>query len=130
MLFKNCEHLYQHKINVFFFVLNLSAAEEQMSSSQSTAIDIEPVNITDEEKEKLKISHEGASNMIPEASDRPFLDTVLSALDCSENDYLALLGLCLIYALANNKGNLNSKLLLIVNFWSALYYKRITTNVM
>lgn len=28
-----------------------------------------------------------------------------AALDCSENDYLALLGLCLVYSLANNKGN-------------------------
>lgn len=28
-----------------------------------------------------------------------------AALDCGENDYLALLGLCLVYSLANNKGN-------------------------
>lgn len=27
-----------------------------------------------------------------------------AALDCSENDYLALLGSCLVYSLANNKG--------------------------
>lgn len=81
-----------------------TAIEEQPSSSQLSAIDIGSLNFTDEEKEQLKISHEGANSMRPETSDRPFLDTVLSALDCSENDYLALLGLCLIYALANNKG--------------------------
>lgn len=75
---------------------------------QSTAIDIEPVNITDEEKEQLKFSYgdSSSSSLRSDISDRPFLDTVLSALDCSENDYLALLGLCLIYALANNKGKL------------------------
>lgn len=67
------------------------------------------MNITDEEKEKLKITcSESASNTQSETSNRPFLDTVLSALDCSENDYLALLGLCLIYGLANNKGSFKS----------------------
>lgn len=59
----------------------------------------ESVNITDEEKEKLKTSLTQSTD-----SNRPFFDTVLSALDCAENDYLALLALCLIYALANNKG--------------------------
>lgn len=60
----------------------------------------ESVNITDEEKEKLKTSVTQSTD-----TNRPFFDTVLSALDCTENDYLALLALCLIYALANNKGN-------------------------
>lgn len=63
------------------------------------------VNITDEEKEKLKSSsNDNEPNTNAEASTRPFLDTVLSALDCNENDYLPLLGLCLIYAMAHNKG--------------------------
>lgn len=60
----------------------------------------ESVNITDEEKEKLKTGLTQSTD-----TNRPFFDTVLSALDCTENDYLALLALCLIYALANNKGN-------------------------
>ena len=30
---------------------------------------------------------------------------VLQSLDCTENDYLALLALCLLYGLANNKGD-------------------------
>lgn len=62
------------------------------------------VNITDEEKEKLKSGQNDTDHNADEASTRPFLDTVLSALDCSENDYLALLSLCLTYALAHNKG--------------------------
>lgn len=61
--------------------------------------EIEKVNITDEEKEKLLLN----AYRTPETN-RPFLDMVLSSLDCTENDYLALLALCLLYALANNKG--------------------------
>lgn len=67
----------------------------------SNSCDDSSVNITDEEKEKLKTS---ITSSLTTESNRPFLDTVLSALDCTENDYLALLALCLIYALANNKG--------------------------
>ncbi|XP_036329209.1 protein CLEC16A homolog isoform X2 [Rhagoletis pomonella] len=58
-------------------------------------------NITDEEKEKLQKlgqSSQGFSEL-----SRPFLQMVLSALDCTENDYLALLALCLTYAMAYNR---------------------------
>lgn len=62
-------------------------------------------NITDEEKEKLQqLTSPTATNSPPLILQRPFLDTVLSALDCTENDYLALLALCLIYAMSYNKG--------------------------
>uniref|UniRef100_A0A2M4BB65 Uncharacterized protein n=1 Tax=Anopheles marajoara TaxID=58244 RepID=A0A2M4BB65_9DIPT len=61
--------------------------------------EIEKVNITDEEKEKLLLN----AYRTPETN-RPFLDMVLSSLECVENDYHALLALCLLYALANNKG--------------------------
>ncbi|XP_058116590.1 protein CLEC16A homolog [Anopheles ziemanni] len=70
--------------------------------------EIEKVNITDEEKEKLLFN----AYRTPETN-RPFLDMVLSSLDCNENDFLALLSLCLLYALANNKG-VNSEWLEIV----------------
>lgn len=76
--------------------------EPQISDSPSPPTlsdEIEKVNITDEEKEKLILN----AYRTPE-SNRPFLDMVLSSLDCLENDYLALLALCLLYALANNKG--------------------------
>ncbi|XP_073821233.1 C-type lectin domain containing ema isoform X2 [Musca autumnalis] len=62
-------------------------------------------NITDEEKEKLQqLTSPTTATVIHQALNRPFLDTVLSALDCTENDYLALLALCLIYAMTFNKG--------------------------
>lgn len=82
----------------------------------------ENVNITDEEKQQMKRHSyaeqqqpgvDGAAAMNAAAaaagsgatdSSRPFLDMVLASMDCVENDYLALLSLCLVYALANNKG--------------------------
>ncbi|XP_053696989.1 protein CLEC16A homolog [Sabethes cyaneus] len=76
--------------------------EPQISDSPSPPTlsdEMEKVNITDEEKEKLLLN----AYRTPEFN-RPFLDMVLSSLDCAENDYLALLALCLLYALANNKG--------------------------
>lgn len=80
---------------------------------------LQQVNITDEEKEKLKCCTSTMSD-----SNRPFLDMVMSSLDCTENDYLALLALCLIYALANNKGETNIHIRLVysiekldIEFW-------------
>lgn len=69
------------------------------STDASFSEEIEKVNITDEEKEQIL---ESSLNL--HKSNRPFLDMILQSLDCSENDYLALLALCLLYALANNKG--------------------------
>ena len=37
-------------------------------------------------------------------SSRPFLQSVLDALDCYDNDYTALFALCLLYALGHNTG--------------------------
>lgn len=68
-------------------------------SDASFSDEVEKVNITDEEKEQIL---ESSLNL--QKSNRPFLDMVLQSLECSENDYLALLALCLLYALANNKG--------------------------
>lgn len=62
-------------------------------------------NITDEEKQELQQQHQMTSSSNSACIvQRPFLDFVLLALDCSENDYLALLSLCLIYAMSFNKG--------------------------
>ncbi|XP_022213576.1 protein CLEC16A homolog isoform X2 [Drosophila obscura] len=60
-------------------------------------------NITDEEKELLQKSSGSGKADFGELA-KPFLDTVLHALDCTENDYLALLSLCLIYAMSHNRG--------------------------
>lgn len=73
-----------------------------ISSDASLSDEVEKVNITDEEKEQIL---ESSLNL--HKSNRPFLDMVLQSLECTENDYLALLSLCLLYALANNKGELN-----------------------
>ena len=62
-------------------------------------------NITDEEKEKLQqLTTPPNVNNLSLTLQRPFLETVMSALDCTENDYLALLALCLIYAMSFNRG--------------------------
>ncbi|XP_034488549.1 protein CLEC16A homolog isoform X2 [Drosophila innubila] len=61
-------------------------------------------NITDEEKQRLQQS---TSTQAYIEMAKPFLDTVLQALDCTENDYLALLSLCLIYAMSHNRGMKN-----------------------
>lgn len=73
-------------------------AEEQQSAIRQT-------NRTDEEKMKSAECETTEAPAVAAApSDRPFLDICLSALDCSENDYISLLALCLIYSLSTNKG--------------------------
>lgn len=57
----------------------------------------EQKNATDEEKLLVTTPTECVINS-------PFLEAVLKALDCSENDYTALFSLSLLYALGNNKG--------------------------
>lgn len=69
----------------------------------------EPRNITDEEKEKLASTPTESSNI----SDKPFLETVYNALDCTENDYAALFALSLLYALATNKGMVSEGILIL-----------------
>ncbi|XP_058057296.1 protein CLEC16A homolog isoform X2 [Anopheles bellator] len=85
-----------------------SSGNSDSPSPPTLSEEIEKVNITDEEKEKLLLN----AYRTPETN-RPFLDMVLSSLECVENDYHALLALCLLYALANNKG-VNSEWLEIV----------------
>ncbi|XP_041763747.1 protein CLEC16A homolog isoform X1 [Anopheles merus] len=88
---------------------NNEAPISNSPSPPTLSEEIEKVNITDEEKEKLLLN----AYRTPETN-RPFLDMVLSSLDCTENDFLALLALCLLYALANNKDGVNSEWLEIV----------------
>lgn len=93
--------------------LRLVAVENTAGGVENN--EIESVNITDEEKEKLKTSYTSNSSQSNETN-RPFLETVLSVLDCTENDYLALLALCLVYALANNKGKFFIRLFIFISF--------------
>ncbi|XP_017039706.1 protein CLEC16A homolog isoform X4 [Drosophila ficusphila] len=82
-----------------------SPATTELDSNADVA-EAEPTklrNITDEEKQLLQKSSSSAKSDFGEVA-KPFLDTVLHALDCTENDYLALLSLCLIYAMSHNRG--------------------------
>lgn len=58
------------------------------------------INITDEEKQRLVDPMEGMGSV----KNHPFLETVYEALDCTENDYAALFGLSLLYAMSSNRG--------------------------
>ena len=102
----------------------------QASQAASMAV-LQSLSITDEEKEK-RLAQEGPttentsssqpemeasaaaeiSGIVSPAEDstsftlegKPFLQTVFNALDSTDNDYLALFGLCLIYAMQQNAG--------------------------
>ncbi|KAL1494178.1 hypothetical protein ABEB36_009819 [Hypothenemus hampei] len=78
---------------------NLSDEASAVSSGSKENVAEDLRNITDEEKEKL--AKNPSDNVTAE---KPFLETVYSALDCTENDYAALFALCLLYAMASNKG--------------------------
>ncbi|XP_050448074.1 protein CLEC16A homolog [Cataglyphis hispanica] len=72
--------------------------------------EIKQLNVTDEEKEQRLalesplISHQSQSDLFESLGKKPFLETIISSLLCAENDYAALFALCLLYALANNRG--------------------------
>ncbi|XP_044272607.1 protein CLEC16A homolog isoform X1 [Tribolium madens] len=76
--------------------------EEASGSESSFKDDVveEHKNITDEEKQRLATTPTESESV----SEKPFLETVYNALDCSENDYAALFALILLYAMAYNKG--------------------------
>lgn len=93
-----------------------STTSIDVSENLSNADNCQNPNITDEEKQqRLSITNSPveASTTNDDVGSRPFLETIMAALDCSENDYMALFALCLLYALLNNKGN--SCVMLIIN---------------
>lgn len=65
-------------------------------------------NITDEEKEQRMSS---STAMISGESSNltSHLETILDSLDPAENDYEALFGLSLLYAMGQNRGEINGK---------------------
>ncbi|XP_072761031.1 protein CLEC16A homolog isoform X2 [Anoplolepis gracilipes] len=82
--------------------------------------ELKQLNVTDEEKEQRLalesplISHQSqGENLLESLGKKPFLETIISSLLCAENDYAALFALCLLYALANNRG-INRKTLDII----------------
>ena len=71
--------------------------------------EIKHLNVTDEEKEQrlaleTPLTPQTQKNVTELLSNKPFLETILNSLFCTENDYAALFALCLLYALANNQG--------------------------
>lgn len=74
-----------------------SMEADEAARSEADDYDLE-LNITDEEKEqRLAQSSQDVTPGI-------FLETIISTLECFENDYTALFSLCLLYAIAINKG--------------------------
>lgn len=79
---------------------NSCSSKDDSCGSKEDLLEEQLKNITDEEKQLMATTPtEGSCSM-----NKPFLDTIFNALDCSENDYTALFALSLLYALANNKG--------------------------
>lgn len=74
-------------------------AEESVQEHSQNCDKVEQKNITDEEKQRLAVNPGEV-----EVVEKPFLETVYNAIDCAENDYAALFGLSLLYAMAFNKG--------------------------
>lgn len=70
------------------------------SSSKENLLEEQQRNITDEEKQRLATTPTECGS----GTEKPFLETVYNALDCGENDYAALFGLSLLYAVTSNKG--------------------------
>ncbi|KAF8772002.1 Protein CLEC16A like protein [Argiope bruennichi] len=63
-------------------------------------------NITDEEKAvaaKMSTHFETMQKGFS-LSNRPFLEAIFNALDCTENDHAALFALCVLYAIGHNPG--------------------------
>lgn len=71
-------------------------------------------NITDEQKVEAaqRMSHVTLEQLQQDflLSNRPFLNAIFGALDCSEDDHTALFALCLLYAVGHNAG-INQELL-------------------
>ena len=72
-----------------------------------TSVDMSTVDstsLTDEEKANRSVSRSVAKQNL--SDNKPFLEAVLSALDCDKqtDDRLPLFSLCLLYAIINNSG--------------------------
>ncbi|BFZ02816.1 hypothetical protein BsWGS_05855 [Bradybaena similaris] len=70
-------------------------------------------NSTDEEKLMGRVHHRLAPMRAPplenpqmsfSLENRPYLEAIFNALECSENDYSALFALCLLYAMGKSEG--------------------------
>lgn len=88
----------------------LSPSSEACSASGDTELSSPTQNSTDEEK-LIGMSHRMAiPSGMPDKpqlftlENRPYLETLFNALECTENDYSALFALCLLWAMGQNEG--------------------------
>lgn len=86
----------------------MSPEQLDISISVENLEEIKHLNVTDEEKEQRlalesPLTPQTQKNVTESLSNKPFLETILNSLLCTENDYAALFALCLLYALANNQ---------------------------
>lgn len=85
------------------------AAEIPTNIGSISSIEASHINITDEEKQQLREQDFSESFVLSSGlqdlslSSRPYLSSVFSALDCTDNDYYALFGLSLLYAIGHNQ---------------------------
>lgn len=86
-------------------LINLEENQVMAVASQDEAADNDD-NITDEEKELRMTSHSFGSSESCRLT--PHLETILDSLSPTENDYEALFGLSLLYAIGQNKGTLSN----------------------
>lgn len=90
------------------FIPNKPDQPEVHTQPEKTAEFIEGQNVTDEEKVQAaqRLSFTTLAKLHQEftLTDRPFLEAIFNALECSENDHAGLFGLCLLYALGHNAG--------------------------
>lgn len=94
-------------------VIHSPSRSEPSDLNESNVENVQELNITDEEKQQLQeVAHRTTEQLQEEfsLSNRPYLEAIFNALDCSENDYTALFTLCLLYALGHNQG-INQELL-------------------
>lgn len=86
----------------------MSPEQQEISIPTEDLEEIKHLNVTDEEKEQRlalesPLTPHAQKNVTESLSNKPFLETILNSLFCTENDYAALFALCLLYALANNQ---------------------------
>ncbi|OXB67513.1 hypothetical protein ASZ78_005734 [Callipepla squamata] len=74
--------------------------DKEERQSEDSQHDLDKTKSTEASSKGSRASRE--SEVFP--LNRPFLDMVYNALDCAEDDYHALLVLCLLYAMSHNKG--------------------------
>ncbi|XP_022252132.1 protein CLEC16A homolog, partial [Limulus polyphemus] len=82
---------------------------------QPSSFQSDNTNITDEEKVEVtqRLAQCTLEQLQQEFSltDRPFLEAIFNALECTENDHSALFASCLLYALGHNAVGINQDLL-------------------